>query len=41
MSGTEVKKKLREIIGQNPNLPIQAEVVRVENESCTIKLASG
>ena len=41
MSGTEVKKKLREIIGTNPNLPIQAEVVSVENESCTIKLANG
>ena len=41
MSGSEVKTKLREIVGANPNLPIQAKVVSVENDSCTVKLASG
>lgn len=41
MSGSEVKTKLREIVGANPNLPIQAFVVSVENDSCTVKVASG
>lgn len=41
MSGTIIKQHLREIVGANPNLPIQAEVVNVENDECTVKLSSG
>lgn len=41
MDGSEVKKKLREIVGANPNLPITAKVVSLKKESCAVKLASG
>lgn len=41
MKGTEIKNKLRQIVDANPNLPIQARVVSLEGDSCTIKLASG
>ena len=41
MPGSQIKKSLRDIVGANPNLPIQAKVVSVENDSCTIQLASG
>lgn len=41
MHGTEIKNKLREIVGVDPNLPLQATVVSVQNESCTVKLSSG
>lgn len=36
----EIKKALIELIGANPNLPIMATVVSVENDTCTIKLLS-
>lgn len=41
MKGTEVKAKLRGVVGANPNLPIQAKVVAVQNETCTVELVSG
>ena len=41
MDGSEVKKKLRDIVGANPNLPITAKVVSLKKESCTVELASG
>jgi hypothetical protein len=36
----EIKKALIELIGANPNLPITATIVSVQNETCTIKLLS-
>lgn len=36
----EIKKALIELIGANPNLPITATIVSVENDTCTIKLLS-
>lgn len=36
----EIKKALIELIGSNPNLPIMATIVSVENDTCTIKLLS-
>lgn len=41
MKGTEIKNKLREIVGANPNLPIQAEVTSLEDDTCSVILASG
>ncbi|MDB0603194.1 hypothetical protein PL373_19085 [Tenacibaculum maritimum] len=37
----EIKKRLREIVGANPNLPITGVVKSVESESCTVQLKSG
>lgn len=37
----EIKAKLRLTVGAEPNLPIQATVVSVEGETCTVRLASG
>lgn len=37
-NGAEIKKLLRELLGENPNLPITATVVSVEGQTCTIKL---
>ena len=34
----QIKEKLREIIGLNPNLPIPCTVVSIEGESCTVRL---
>jgi hypothetical protein len=36
-----IKKALIELIGANPNLPITATIVSIENDTCTIKLLSG
>jgi hypothetical protein len=36
----EIKKALIEALGANPNLPITAEVVSVEDNTCTVKLVS-
>ena len=36
----EIKKALIELIGANPNLPITATIVSVQNDTCTIKLLS-
>ena len=36
----EIKKALVELIGANPNLPITATIVSVQNDTCTIKLLS-
>jgi len=36
----EIKKALIEALGANPNLPITAEVVSVEENTCTVKLVS-
>lgn len=38
---SEVKKRLKEIVGVNPNLPITAIVISVEGDSCTVELKSG
>lgn len=38
---SEIKKKLREIVGANPNLPITAIVKAVDNDHCTVELKSG
>jgi hypothetical protein len=37
----EIKKKLQEVVGANPNYPIVATVTKVEGESCSIKLVGG
>ncbi|MCK8143213.1 hypothetical protein MW871_15085 [Flavobacterium sp. I-SCBP12n] len=37
----EIKKKLQEVVGANPNYPIVGEVTKVAGESCSIKLISG
>lgn len=39
-TGSEIKKALKEALGINPNLPITATIVSIENETCTIKLLS-
>jgi hypothetical protein len=36
----EIKKALIEALGANPNLPITAEVVSVQENTCTVKLVS-
>ena len=38
---TEIKKKLREVVGANPNLPITATIKSVDSDHCTITLKSG
>lgn len=38
---SEIKKKLQEVVGANPNYPIVATVIKVANETCTVKLVSG
>lgn len=38
---SEIKKALIEIIGANPNLPLVAKVVSVNNDTCSVKLNSG
>lgn len=37
----EIKKKLQEVVGIKQNLPLTAEVVSVQSDTCTVKLASG
>lgn len=37
----EIKKKLQEVVGANPNYPIVATVTKVDGETCSIKLVSG
>lgn len=37
----QIKQALRDALGVNPNLPFTAEVVSVENTTCTVKLNSG
>jgi hypothetical protein len=37
---SEIKKALMEALGNNPNLPITAEVVSVQDRTCTVKLVS-
>jgi hypothetical protein len=37
----EIKKRLQEVVGANPNYPIVGTVQSVEGETCTVQLASG
>jgi hypothetical protein len=37
----EIKKALQEVLGANPNLPITATVLSIENDTCTVKLLGG
>lgn len=37
----EIKKKLQEVVGANPNYPIVGEVTKVAGETCSVKLISG
>ncbi|AZI53907.1 hypothetical protein EIB75_10605 [Epilithonimonas vandammei] len=41
MKGKQVKTLLRDIVAANSNLPIQAEVISLEDDTCSVKLASG
>lgn len=36
----QVKRALAQALGINPNLPITATVVSIENDTCTVKLLS-
>lgn len=36
-----LKKKMREVIGVNPNFPFHGAVTAIEGETCTVKLISG
>lgn len=38
---SELKKRIREIVGANPNLPLTGVVEAVENDYCTVALKSG
>ena len=38
---TELKRLMREIVGANPNLPITAIVNAVQDDHCSVQLASG
>lgn len=37
----EIKKKLQEVVGANPNYPISGTVTAIDGESCSVKLVSG
>jgi hypothetical protein len=37
----EIKKKLQEVVGANPNYPIVGTVTAVDGETCSVKLVSG
>lgn len=37
----EIKKKLKEIVGDMRNLPLQGQVNKVSDETCDVKLTSG
>lgn len=37
----EIKKRIQEVVGANPNLPITATVVSVQEQTCTVRLHSG
>ena len=39
--GKELKTQLRDIVAANSNLPIQAEVTSLEDDTCSVVLASG
>ena len=41
MSYAELKRLMREVVGDMSNLPISGTVTAVEGESCTMKLGSG
>ena len=41
MSATALKQKLREVVGVNANLPLQATVTKVQTETCSVKLDTG
>jgi len=41
MRGKEIKNIFRELVDANPNLPIQAEVTSLEDDTCSVVLASG
>jgi hypothetical protein len=38
---SEIKKKLQEVVGANPNHPIVGTVTAVDCETCSVKLVSG
>jgi hypothetical protein len=38
---SEIKRALIEALGVNPNLPLTATVISVENDTCTIELVTG
>lgn len=37
----EIKKKLQEVVGANPNFPIVGTVTDLDGETCSVKLVSG
>ncbi|KIA86581.1 hypothetical protein [Flavobacterium sp. AED] len=37
----EIKKKLQEVVGANPNFPIVGTVEALDGETCSVKLVSG
>ena len=38
---SEVKRLIKQIVGDNPNYPIPATVTAIDNQSCSVKLANG
>ncbi|KMQ70244.1 hypothetical protein [Chryseobacterium koreense] len=37
----QLKANFREIVGANPNFPITAEVLEIDEDTCTVKLPNG
>lgn len=37
----EIKKKLQEVVGANPNYPITGKVTTIDGETCSVELVSG
>lgn len=37
----EIKKKLQQVVGANPNYPISGTVTAIHGETCSVKLVSG
>lgn len=37
----QLKRLLKEILGENPNVPFPATVVSVQGQTCTVKIAGG
>lgn len=40
MNYSDIKRVLKEIVGAHPNLPITGEVVAVDGETCSVKIAA-
>lgn len=41
MSATDIRRLIQQIVGDMRNLPIQGEVISVDGETCSVRIASG